>query len=293
MKKSSVVVVSLLVVISLMTVLNRRKRDQLQNDEVAKLSVAPPTLQMERSTQTNIVTRMKDCPSIDPAQKVEIQKSLEEIVVAFSNRQAKVMCECFERVSVAIRDGHQGDLGGLAYTAFMRELDVNELALGRRVLSEFKGVEDFRRYAESVLELARILGDLELMAARSTLSTLENADFRPLYFFEKYQEKYQREKRHDFEVCVRNYIAICHDRIEAENGYVHTAMRKHCQSNMELVEAGRVSLNDMHWAARRYVMGALLKLTNYKPKWLDTEFPIPAGYKPGCRPDASKNSHFR
>ena len=230
---------------------------------------------------------------IDSARNAEVQKAFDEILRAFSNRQAKVMRECFTNVVGVMRGKVRGNLGDAAYKAFVRELDHNGLAQGRRVLYDFEGVEDFRRYAESVLEMARILGDLELAVENWSVVRLEFVDFLPLFFFEKYREKYQREKRPDLEASVGGYIEICHARIDADDGCIHTAMRRHCQANLQLVKDGRVSMNDMLCAARGWVMGVYLTFTNYKPKWLDTEFPIPAGYKPGCRSDSSKISHPR
>lgn len=53
------------------------------------------------------------------------------------------------------------------------------------------------------------------------------------------------------------------------------------EADIRLAQQGQASTNDMIWAARAQVMSALLTFTNYKPKWLETEFPLPAGYKPG------------
>ena len=281
MKKTLTVVVLLLVVISIVTVVDWCKSDHLRGEVETKRNVVSAPSHVERSAQTNTIGWRQEAPLIDPAQRIEIQRALDEIVVAFSNRQVKAMNESFAKVTEVIRGRHRGDLGGSVYAAFMRELDVNELARERRILYDFKSVEEFRRYAQSILELARILGELELMGARSTLSTLENVDFRPLYFFERYREKYQCEKRPDLEASVKGYIEICHARIESENGFIRTAMRKQYRGNIRLAKQGQASTNDMIWAARAQVMSALLTFTNYKPKWLETEFPLPAGYKPG------------
>ena len=281
MKKTLAVVVLLLVVISFVTVVDWRKTVHLQDQVEVRRDVATCPSHSERVTQTNAVAWRQEVPLIDPTRKIEIQKTFDEIVVAFSNRQVKVMGERFAKVAGMMRGKLRGDLDSAVYAAFARELDHKGLARGKRVLHEFKGVDDFCRYAESVLEMARILGDLELEVMNGSLTRLEFVDFLPLYFFERYREKYQCEKRPDLEASVRDYIEICHARIDADDGYLHTAMRRHCQVNMKLVKEGRVSRNDMLCAARGWVMGTYLTFTNYKPKWLETEFPLPAGYKPG------------
>ena len=130
---------------------------------------------------------------------------------------------------------------------------------------DFSDVGVFKSYAETLLELVRIIADGYV--ARGSHDLYKGVEALPLRLLKKYRKKFGAEGRRELEACTDQVIAEWTAFIESDEGYSHRYARWVFPYNLKIHELG--SREDAVKITRLVASVELETFAEYTPKWLD------------------------
>lgn len=201
----------------------------------------------------------------------ELHQVFQDIVVAYSNRQAKIIHDKFSQVSenlMKLPFKERESIGRVASKAFFGEFFCKEdFGSKDRELPEFHETSEFCQYFDTIFEMAHMLGQLAL--ANHYDSNMQVYEGNPLCHLEMYRKKFATEHRSEFVECVNRLETKLKERIDSKDSFAYLGIRRFYENNLKLVEDGEVTREMMLENARLRCLFLIVDVAGYEPKWLD------------------------
>lgn len=203
------------------------------------------------------------------AEMREYEHIVEEIVAAYSNRQANLMLECVNHFPPSFYR-----LRGRDYSKVIRPIDSVWFESWHEQDPEVTSLDSngVDELLHANLALTKVLGGI-MVKSKASDDDLCLLDPRFLELLQSYRDRFRKAGKTECFEVVERYIAEWIEHIESENGFTRAYARKTAKIGQHWIRLGELTPKDIRNQERGSVH-ELQKRCGYTPKWLDEEFPV-------------------
>lgn len=218
--------------------------------------------------------------NITQSQSNEVVIALAGVVWAFVNGQPVTMQEKIAQLPSYLTAVKQSTFDQIMSPVRRKVRDFTD---GKQTV-KWSNVTEFSNYMDSGIALTRFVCDLECEREFGS-KYAKYAEYKLLHQMQDRLDEFKQGGQVDFEQKMQQYIDDWIEHIESMNGYTRRYAWLQISAQYEHITEGSWSVGQLFRHARMQASG-LVKRCNYRPRWLDEDFPLPEGVKDTWERDA-------
>ena len=210
---------------------------------------------------------------ITHAESNEVERAIADVVKAYANGQESVMQE-----RIAMIPKFLPVVENVSYSNLMSPIWglADEFWRGDSSMT-FNSVNELDSYLCLNSALMRFVGDLD--SKRHPLSGYSMVvETETMIRLHEFRARFENVGQNDFVKCVNKYINDWIEHVESEDGYIRRYAWFQVSLQYDHIKDRSWTYGQLFRWARFHASGIIRKC-NYRPKWLDEDFPLPEGTK--------------